>query len=87
MTDPQGGWLVRVGDLELYERDLTVAQAIDISRLAGGGWETLKPLHGPAATAAIVVCVLVSGGADPDAARTQVQSMPAAELLACVVRG
>lgn len=80
-------WVVRVGELSLAEEDVTVAQAVDISRLAGGGWETLNPLHGPSAAAAIVTCVLVAGGAGLDEAVAVVQAMPAAELLACVVRG
>lgn len=80
-------WLVKVGDILLAEDDLTVAQAVDISQLAGGGWETLNPLHSPAAAAAVVTCALVVGGAELDKAVAEVQAMPAADLLACVVRG
>lgn len=79
------GWVVRVGEWELHERELTVAQAVDISRLAGGGWETLDPTHSPAAAAAIVTALLVAHGAEPDEAAMKVNVMPALDLLACVV--
>lgn len=81
------GWLVRVGELSLCERDVTVEQAADICRLAGGGWEMLDPMHSPAAAAAIVTCILVADGAKPELALARVNGMLATELLACVVRG
>lgn len=87
-TPSSQGWEVRVGDLTLDESELTVEQAIAISRLAGGGWETLNPLHSPAACAAIVVAVLVTkGGHSDESAAAAVDSMSAAGLLACVIRG
>lgn len=86
-AEPDDGWMVQIGELSLSEREMTVAQAVDITRLAGGGWEMLDPLHSPAATAAVVTALLVAHGMDPDEAAAKVNVMPALELLACVVRG
>lgn len=81
------GWRVKVADLELDEDEVTVAQAADIARLAGGGWETLDPLLSPGAAAAIVTVMLMSAGSPEVEAMVEVNAMRALDLLAAIVKG
>lgn len=80
------GWIVAYSGLVLCESDLTVEQAIAISRLVGGGWETVNPLHSPAACAAVVVTLLVRSGRDEAEAAREVDAMKASDLLDCVIQ-
>lgn len=75
------GWRVKVGDVEWSEEQVTVADAADICQLAGGGWEMLNPLTGPAAAAAIVTLLRARHGEDVAIVAKEVQAMPAGDLL------
>lgn len=81
------GWVVVHDGHMLCESDLTVEQAIAVSRLAGGGWETVNPLHSPAACAAVVVTLLVTkAGRDEKETAREVDAMKASDLLGCVIQ-
>lgn len=74
-------WRVKVGDLEWSEEQVTVNDAVDICAVAGGGWEMLNPLNGPASMAAIVTVLLTRHGEDMMLAAKSVAGLPVAELL------
>lgn len=73
-----------IGDLSLIESELSAADAVDICRLAGAGWD-VHPLHSPEIAVAVAVCLLSTrGGHSVDDAVEVVKAMPAADLLACI---
>lgn len=86
MSSTETPWAIRYGDHTWTGDDLTAGEAIDIAIVAGGGWAALDPYGHPGALAAIVAVLRSSRLGEPlESALGSVRSMPAADLMGCLV--
>lgn len=82
------GWQVTVGELVWNESEVTVDEAVDIARLAGGAWEVLDPMRSiPGAAAIVTVLLAKRGGLGLKAATAFVNALPYVDLFACITKG
>lgn len=79
-------WAITYEGHTWTSESITVAEALDIALLAGGGWAALDPYGHPASLAAIVSVLRATRlGEAAEEAMLAVRAMPAAELMGCLV--